>query len=627
MLIKRGRIGLLLIVVIATIGLFIGCFKDEEKSDSIEVNNKVVEKYEEDTKLIIQPLKDEFKILRPSNKSIKTGEIEITFTGMSDPNKELLLNGEKVPVYFTGNFTIVKKLNVGENKFEFTLGDKKTTYKIEREFKIVNSVVPKEKLYFEEGMDFTIKASLYSGAEAYALINGEKINLTQGESKEYIDARDTTYANFYGDFKAPSVDSTKSLGKVKIIATYDGKTEEEVGGEVIVAKKKENYPIGEIKNDSAKVYNDINSLPIPMQEYSYLPKGTLDYIKSDFVLDDKEYYILKSGRRVKKEDISIKQNINIKDSEITKVSVEDEGKYTTIKIEGANKIPFNISQENVNYKESKKANYEVEEYNPRSILISFDYINGIKSGNIINEKENLMFGDISVKDNKLSFKIKDGEYYNGHYSYYDKEGVLNIKFLRKLKSLEGAVILLDPGHGFSGGKIKDSGALGFNDINETDVNVSIAKKIEEELIKRGATPIRLKTESDTYKLKERGSKARENNADLFISIHNNSGGSGEINATETYYNTPFSMQLAKSINSSMVSLYKNRLFKGWNENFDRGSKYDYYTVTLERENPSVLVEVGYMDNPKSFNKLIDEEMQVEIAKSIVDGIENYINGK
>ena len=50
----------------------------------------------------------------------------------------------------------------------------------------------------------------------------------------------------------------------------------------------------------------------------------------------------------------------------------------------------------------------------------------------------------------------------------------------------------------------------------------------------------LYTDSDAYPLNERGAEARKNNADLYISIHNNSGASGKLNAVETYYYTPYS---------------------------------------------------------------------------------------
>lgn len=613
----------ILLFAMVVLLVFSGFREGNKREVAKEVNQNTIEEvYKEDDKIVITPLNNDFKILRPSSNTYKTGEKEITFTGMSDPSKELLLNGEKVPVYFTGNFVMVKKLEIGENNFEFSLEGKKASYKVNREFKIINKISPEKKLQLEEGMEFTIKATLYSGAKAYAVINGEKIELIQEDSEAYINARDTTYASFSGKFTAPNIDKSKSLGKIKIIASYDGKSEEKFGGEVIVTNTLEKYQVGEIKNDSAKVYNPLNISPIPLQEFSPLPKGTLDYIKAEIILDDKEYYILKSGRRVKKEDITLKSSNTINETDcIESVVVEDDGRYTKVKIKGANKYPFNIYPYKVEYNDLEKTNYEVKEYKAEQIYISFDNAKNIKE---ISVNENEMFKSIEKEGNKILLNLKNNGDYLGHYSYYDEGGELNIRFIKKLKSLEGATITIDPGHGFSGGKIKDIGALGFNYINETDVNVSIAKKVEEELLKRGAKPIRLKTESDNYELDNRGKEARKNESDLFVSIHNNSGGSGEFNATETYYNTPYSMDLAKNINSSLVSLYKEKLFKGLKENFDRGAKYDYYRVTLERENPSVLVEVGYMDNPKSFNKLIDESIQEEIAKSIVNGIENYI---
>ena len=81
---------------------------------------------------------------------------------------------------------------------------------------------------------------------------------------------------------------------------------------------------------------------------------------------------------------------------------------------------------------------------------------------------------------------------------------------------------------------------------------------------------------------------------------------------------------AENINKSLVDCYNNILFKGIEGDYNRGAKYNDYTVILERENPSVLVEVGYVDNPVSFNKLIDPDYQKILAESIIKGIEDSL---
>ena len=240
-------------------------------------------------------------------------------------------------------------------------------------------------------------------------------------------------------------------------------------------------------------------------------------------------------------------------------------------------------------------------------------------------KDNFLFEDVKVLGDEfnkgLSLKIRDGSRYNGHYTYYDDEGNLIFEFRDSKKSLLGMKIVLDPGHGLTESG-NDPGALGWSNINEHDLNVQISKLVESKLIEKGAEVIVLDTDSELIPLKDRSAKGRENDADLFVSIHNNSGGSGKYNATETYYFTPISKKIAQSINKSLVDCYSETLFPNIKGDYDRGDKYNDFTVTIDRENPSVLVEVGYVDNPISFNKLIDYYYQNKIAEAIVKGLEN-----
>ena len=86
--------------------------------------------------------------------------------------------------------------------------------KLLREDKIIDSIIPKDTLMLEGGMEAEIVAKLYSGSTAYAEINGEKIELTQVESDEFISARDTTYATFKGIYNVPKVEKDVVLDDI-----------------------------------------------------------------------------------------------------------------------------------------------------------------------------------------------------------------------------------------------------------------------------------------------------------------------------------------------------------------------------------------------------------------------------
>ena len=150
-------------------------YSKPEKEESTEVSSldNISEEDIENAinnKLIIKPLEDDFKIVRPEKDTRKTGENFITFMGMSDPNEVLKVNDKEVDVYHTGNFIFKYPLEVGDNKVTFTLGDKTLEYNINRVNGIIDYIIPKETLKVENNMKAEISAKIYSGSKEPAML-------------------------------------------------------------------------------------------------------------------------------------------------------------------------------------------------------------------------------------------------------------------------------------------------------------------------------------------------------------------------------------------------------------------------------------------------------------------------
>lgn len=600
----------------------------EESSEVSSIDNISEEDIENllNNKLIIKPLEDDFKIIQPEKNNYVTGENFVTFTGMSDPNENLKINDEEVPVYYTGNFVLKYPLKEGDNKITFTLGDKESEYNINKVNGIIDYISPGETLQVENNMKAEITAKIYSGAEAYAIVGNKKIELTQVQSDEELQARGTSYADFKGYLDTSEYSEGTSLGKVTVYASLDGENSSKEGPEVRINTKENKVRVATVNKDSAALYDVKTTSNIPLNDIYPLAKGTKDYITSKIVADNKVYYNLASGKRVKEEDVDVAKFEDLSNN-INSLEVSEDSRYVYVSLDSSKKAPYTFISENVNYKDKEKENYEVDNFSLNEIKIYLDYVKEIK--NNISYLNNDFFTSVTFEEDDkgkyLSLKLKDKNSYNGHFTYYDSNGRLVFRFLKKSNSLKDMTIVIDPGHGLIGEDKLDTGALGFNDINENTLNMQIAKKLFNLLNNEGANAILLYTDSTPYALKERGKQAREKDADLFISLHNNSGASGQLNAVETYYFTPYSKVFAENINKSLVKCYENELFPKEDNNYDRGAKYNNYTVTLERENPSILIETGYIDNPKAFNKLIDEGIQTKIAKYIVKGIEESIS--
>jgi N-acetylmuramoyl-L-alanine amidase len=202
-------------------------------------------------------------------------------------------------------------------------------------------------------------------------------------------------------------------------------------------------------------------------------------------------------------------------------------------------------------------------------------------------------------------------------SYGNLRGYVHKSYL-KLQNVSGSVlagriITVDAGHGGT-----DPGTIG-NGANEKDIVLSVAKKLKQKLEAAGAKVI-MTRESDTYPtLEERVNIAKQNYAELFISIHVNSA-SPSAKGTETYYDTSTnpngyeSYLLAKEVQAQIVA----------NANMvDRKVKDEAFYVIRNNTVPSILVELGFISNTEDVKKLTSDQFQNIFAESIYNGIVQY----
>lgn len=92
------------------------------------------------------------------------------------------------------------------------------------------------------------------------------------------------------------------------------------------------------------------------------------------------------------------------------------------------------------------------------------------------------------------------------------------------------LVVLDPGHGGV-----DNGASAPNGVHEKDITLTFALQLQKVLIETGKFDVALTREDDTYlSLDERVDLARQNKADIFISLHADSFQQPEIRGASVY---------------------------------------------------------------------------------------------
>ena len=199
----------------------------------------------------------------------------------------------------------------------------------------------------------------------------------------------------------------------------------------------------------------------------------------------------------------------------------------------------------------------------------------------------------------------------------DKKGyILNIRKspkINKRRPLKGIRVVVDPGHGGD-----RSGACAFG-LKEKDINLQIAKKLRRELRRRGAKVYMTRTKDKDIDLYERVDFAKKKEADILLSIHQNSLPNPKYvdkkHGVGTYYYQKQSQPLAQSIQDSLLKA------TGF---MDDKVNYASFALTRPTAQISVLIECGYIIYEPEAKKLADKKFQKIVAKAIVKGCEDYL---
>ena len=418
-----------------------------------------------------------------------------------------------------------------------------------------------------------------------------------------IDPETLSAADFDGDGCVTSCDARLILSNaVDLLPAYTERHE-------LLDPEKNN---GISKKASFVTPKDYNAQTLPESpindksdpRYADLPKGTVDYIKSGPVYDSeskKYYYVLRSGRRVYKDEVNVFEGY---EQPLNTITLYEPPVYsetcTELYLALDWQVPFAVTvkpQSYVTGYDSRPFNLADDEFTGSFADITF-YYTAEASGQmsftdsqtlkackwILNEEEN-------TATLRVYFKTA-GRFY-GYTTYYNGNNYLVLSFKEPVTSLEGRTVAVDPGHGGA-----QPGANSGTGVDEKNLTWKIALQLKALLEKAGAKVILTRDNSKTApEIEERRVAASEYNPDAFISIHLDASDSKSVHGSSVYYYKNYSGPLAFAVAKSLPAALKSEL--GYPLS-NRGVHFYPFCVTRLENCPSVLVECGFITNTNSY---------------------------
>lgn len=219
------------------------------------------------------------------------------------------------------------------------------------------------------------------------------------------------------------------------------------------------------------------------------------------------------------------------------------------------------------------------------------------------------------------------------------------------------VVAIDAGHGG-----QDPGTLGNGGLQEKNITLAIARQLKKQLEAKGHYKIIMTRSSDIFiPLYDRVKIARKAGADLFVSIHADSISRNQVSGASLYTlsdkaSDEQSARLAarenkadliggidfgtqdRDVTNILVDLTRRDTmnqsryfaktliagFRGQNlQLLESPYRFAGFAVLKAPDIPSVLIETGYLSNPREAAMLNSPTHQRKLAASISGGIETY----
>jgi N-acetylmuramoyl-L-alanine amidase len=196
---------------------------------------------------------------------------------------------------------------------------------------------------------------------------------------------------------------------------------------------------------------------------------------------------------------------------------------------------------------------------------------------------------------------------------------LKLKNKKPLNLYDGKLItvVVDAGHGGL-----DNGAVSADGVKEKDITLSIAKKIADLNSNRDIKILLSRNDNQLISVKDRVLFSKENDADLFISLHVNGSDDKQLNGFSVLIDKENSAK-----NMLLGSALINELKKSYQTAEKIGVREKGVWVLDHNVCPAALIECGFLSNSNDKAFITNKDNQEKVAKNILNAINVYASSK
>ncbi len=553
------------------------------------------------------------EITRPTSSSATINTYQYSIFGTSDPEKPLYMNGTELErISSTGLFAVTVDVTKSAKKFTFSQGNDSVSVTLKfgsgssggsgTTTKLTSCYPSADTIIDRENTKTTISCVGPSGGKVSAKIGEKTVALKQvAYADNGVPAKFTAEIDFSGDYPE---DEVTFIGNVVYTLSYGGNTKEyESSGKFYFLSKNASFAI----RANAEL-SGVERASVENGDYiTTLRTGCVDYVSE---ITENGWYKVSCGGYMKPSHCDVITGKTDLTNKISAFSRENGENYEKL-ILSCSELPafrgnidgkrFSITLYNTEWSDFSSTDMDSElmyRINPvdngdGSITINFFSKNELWGWDVFTDPENKTFSIVLKGEPKLSDD--------------------------PAKPLSGITVAVCSGHGGT-----DPGALsvaGEKGVNEAQINLANTMAIAESLENLGANIILLvagEEKMDTY---ARTDPARYGYSDVYICCHANSiAENAPANlwcGTYVYYHYDHSAEFAKKLCDYISASTKRD---------NEGSEPGYYSVTRLTLCPAVMLEVGFVSNPRELESLIDpadiQKTALAVTKAVLEICDN-----